>query len=153
VCSTAASMITGTDLSSRPIIAVGSEALKADVMEDLISGKKQSAFALTEPSDGIDVGRLTTRYRASGNGYELNGEEKFIARANVADMFVAVAKLEDGPSGGKGLSVFLVPRNSLGVTDSNVIPKMGWNGVPIAMITFDKVQLSSAHCLAKKVKE
>jgi alkylation response protein AidB-like acyl-CoA dehydrogenase len=150
VCSTAASMITGTDLSSRPIVAGGSDATKTEVMADLISGKKQSAFALTEPSAGSDVARLTTGYKANGNGFELNGEKKFITRANVADMFVAVARLEDGPVGGKGLSAFLVPRNSPGVTVSNIIPKMGWNGVPIAMITFDKVQLSSSALLGKE---
>jgi alkylation response protein AidB-like acyl-CoA dehydrogenase len=150
VCSTAASMITGTDLSSRPIVAGASESLKAEVMADLISGKKQSAFALTEPSAGSDVARLTTRYKVNGNGFELNGEKKFITRANVADMFVAVARLEDGPSGGKGLSAFLVPRNAPGVSVSNIIPKMGWNGVPIAMITFDKVQLPATCLLGKE---
>jgi alkylation response protein AidB-like acyl-CoA dehydrogenase len=150
VCSTAASMITGTDLSSRPIVAGGSAELKAQVMADLISGKKQSAFALTEPSAGSDVARLTTRYKTNSSGFEINGEKKFITRANVADMFVAVARLEDGPIGGKGLSAFLVPRNAPGVTVSDIIPKMGWNGVPIAIITFDKVQLTSSALLGKE---
>ncbi len=148
VCSTAASVITGTDLSSRPIVAGASDALKQSLIPDLCSGKRQSAFALTEPSAGSDVARLASSYTGSAaTGYVLSGSKKFITRADVADMFVAVARREDGPPGAKGLSAFVVPRDSAGVHVSSIIPKMGWFGVPICMVTFDKVAIPATHLL------
>jgi alkylation response protein AidB-like acyl-CoA dehydrogenase len=151
VCSTSASLITGTDLSSRPIVAGASEALKQEIIPDLASGRRQSAFALTEPGAGSDVARLSSQYMpAADGGYTLSGSKKFITRANVADMFVAVARLADGPEGARGLSAFLVPREAKGVGVSPIIPKMGWNGVPIAMVTFDNVHIPRTHLLGQE---
>ncbi len=147
VCSTAASLITGTDLSSRPIVAGGSEALKASVLPDLASGKRQAAFALTEPDAGSDVARLGTRYTRTASGYSLTGVKKFITRANVADMFVAVARLEGGPPGGRGLSAFLVPSATAGLSVSDIVPKMGWNGVPIAMVHLQSATIDEGMLL------
>ncbi len=150
VCSTAASLITGTDLSSRPIVAGGSEALKASVLPDLASGKRQSAFALTEPGAGSDVARLGTTYTRTASGYSLTGAKKFITRANVADMLVVVARLEGGPPGGRGLSAFLVPRETAGLTVSAVVPKMGWYGVPIAGVHMQQANIDEGMLLGQE---
>ena len=148
VCSTAASIITGTDLSSRPIMAGGSAALKDALLPDLASGARQSAFALTEPGAGSDVARLSCHYRDAPNGGVLiSGRKKFITRASTADVFVAVARREGGPEGAKGLSAFVVPRHAPGVVVSAHIPKLGWNGVPISMVDFDRVAVPADHRL------
>ncbi|MCB2069205.1 MAG: acyl-CoA dehydrogenase family protein, partial [Ottowia sp.] len=52
VCSTTASLITGTDLSTRAIVAGGSEQLKQEIVPRLCTGELQSAFGLTEPGAG-----------------------------------------------------------------------------------------------------
>ena len=150
VCSTAASLITGTDLSSRPIVAGGSQALKARVLPDLASGKLQSAFALTEPGAGSDVARLGTAYTRTAGGFCLTGDKKFITRANVADMLVAVARLDGGPPGGRGLSAFLVPRGTAGLEVSGIVPKMGWYGVPIASVNLRQVHVDEGMLLGKE---
>jgi alkylation response protein AidB-like acyl-CoA dehydrogenase len=151
VCSTSASLITGTDLSSRPIVAGASESLKRELIGDLASGARQSAFALTEPGAGSDVARLAARYAPSPRGgWVLDGQKKFITRANVADMFVVVARQADGPAGAKGLSAFVVPRDAKGVTVSPVIPKLGWYGVPIAMVDFKEVHVPATHLLGQE---
>jgi alkylation response protein AidB-like acyl-CoA dehydrogenase len=151
VCSTAASMITGTDLSTRPIVAGASDAIKDAWLPDLVSGKRQSAFALTEPGAGSDLARLSTHYRVLPDGqFELSGEKKLITRANVADCFVVVARRDDGPSGSKGLSAFLVPSKQAGVTVSAIVPKMGWHGVPIAGIRFDRVHVPAGALLGRE---
>ena len=150
VCTTAASIVTGTDLSSRPIVAGAAAALQSDIIPDLCSGARQCAFALTEPDAGSDVARLSSHYKHANGGYLLSGHKKFITRADVADMFVAVARLADGPQGAKGLSAFLVPRSAPGVSVSPLIPKMGWYGVPIAMVTFDNVPVAASHLLGQE---
>ncbi len=151
VCMASASLITGTDLSSRPIVAGASEALKRELIGDLASGVRQSAFALTEPGAGSDVARLAAHYAPSPQGgWVLNGQKKFITRANVADMFVVAARQEGGPAGAKGLSAFVVPRNAKGITVSPVIPKLGAYGVPIAMVTFQDVHIPQEHLLGQE---
>ena len=151
VCSTSASLITGTDLSSRPVIAGGSEALKRELVADLASGARQSAFALTEPGAGSDVARLAAHYAPSAKGgWVVNGRKKFITRANVADVFVVVARQADGAAGAKGLSAFVIPRDARGVRVSPIIPKLGWYGVPIAMVDFENVQVPQGSLLGQE---
>lgn len=151
VCTASACLITGTDLSSRPIVAGASEALKRELIADLASGARQSAFALTEPGAGSDVARLAATYAPSPEGgWVINGQKKFITRADVADMFVVVARQADGPAGAKGLSAFVVPRDAKGITVSPVVPKCGWNGVPIASVSFDQVHVPPGHLLGQE---
>jgi alkylation response protein AidB-like acyl-CoA dehydrogenase len=150
-CTTAASLVTGTDLSSRPIVAGGSAALKDALLPDLAAGRTQSAFALTEPGAGSDVARLATQFEdAPDGGVRISGEKKFITRAGTADMLVVVARRAGGPEGAKGLSAFVVPRHSPGVQVSATVPKAGWNGVPIAMVRFDQVQVPASHRLGEE---
>lgn len=147
-CSTAASIVTGTDLSSRPLMAGGSAALQAAWLPALARGERQSAFALTEPGAGSDVARLACRYTEAADGsVRLHGRKTFITRAGTADLFVVVARREGGPAGAKGLTAFAVPRSSPGITVSDSIPKLGWYGVPIAQIDFDGVAVPADHRL------
>ena len=97
------------------------------------------------------MARLGAHYApAPQGGWTLNGQKKFITRANVADMFVVVARQADGPGGGRGLSAFVVPRDTPGITVSPVIPKLGWYGVPIALVSFDDVHIAPEHLLGKE---
>lgn len=152
-CSTAASLVTGTDLSSRPIVAGASQALKALWVPRLASGQAQSAFALTEPGAGSDVARLDCRFTEAADGsLRLSGHKKFITRADTADVMVVVARREGGPPGAKGLSAFLVRLDSPGLRVSRPIPKMGWAGVPACMVEFNGVVVPADHRLGEEGK-
>ena len=150
-CSAAASMITGTDLSSRPIVEGGSKALKEAVLPWLASGDMQAAFALTEPEAGSDVARLACRWTPAADGSVLlDGAKKFITRADTADLLVVVARRADGPQGAKGLSAFVVPRPSPGLRVSRPIPKLGWHGVPACWVDFNQVPVVAGHRLGEE---
>ena len=147
-CSTAASLITGTDLSSRPIVAGGSEALKRELLPRLARGELQSALALTEPGAGSDVARLACRYDdAADGGFRLHGQKKFITRASTADVMVVVARRSGGPEGARGLSALLVRVPGPGLRVSAHIPKLGWMGVPISLVDFDGVPVRAGELL------
>ena len=151
-CSTAASLITGTDLSSRPIVAGGSAALKAELLPRLATGELQSAFALTEPGAGSDVARLACWYDDAPGaepeaGFRLHGHKKFITRASTADVMVVVARRAGGPEGARGLTAMLVRAGRPGLQISAHIPKLGWMGVPISMLRFDGVAVPRADLL------
>jgi alkylation response protein AidB-like acyl-CoA dehydrogenase len=142
VCSTAASMVTGTDLSSRAIVAGASDEFKARLLPGLCRGEKQSAFALTEPGAGSDVRGLKTMMRRVGDRYVVNGAKKFITRASTADWFVVVGRAEDDPS---VFIALLVPRDAGGLEISPEVGKLGWYGVPISSLVFRKVEVPASH--------
>ncbi len=144
VCSTAASIVTGTDLSSRAIVAGASEALKQEVVPGLCTGKLQCAFALTEPGAGSDVRSLQTLMRRTEAGYVVNGRKKFITRASTADWFAVVGRAEDDPS---NFIAVLMHRDAAGFTISPEVGKLGWFGVPISFLSFDNVHVPASHRL------
>lgn len=151
VCSTAASLVTGTDLSSRPIVGHATDSVKDLLLHDLAWGKKQAAFALTEPAAGSDVAGLLSTYEENTNGeFVISGEKKFITRADTADYFVVVARKQGSERGAKDLTGFVVDRKSPGLSVSAIIPKMGWYGVPIAMVTLKNVVVPRTHLLSQE---
>jgi alkylation response protein AidB-like acyl-CoA dehydrogenase len=144
VCSTAASIVTGTDLSSRAIVAGASDAIKQQLVPKLCSGELQSAFALTEPGAGSDVRGLQTTVRRSGDGYVVNGAKKFITRASTADWFVVVGRAEEDAT---SFIAVLMPRGAAGFDVGPEVGKLGWYGVPISSLRFDGVQVPASHRL------
>ncbi len=147
VCSTSASMITGTDLSSRAIVAGASDALKAALLPRLCTGELQAAFALTEPGAGSDVRGLQTVAERSGDGYVLTGRKKFITRASTADWFAVVGRLADAPD---RFIALLVPRDAPGFSVGPEVGKLGWFGVPISTLEFDRVVVPASHRLGQE---
>jgi alkylation response protein AidB-like acyl-CoA dehydrogenase len=152
VCSAAASLVTGADLSCRAIVAGASEAVQDRLLPALCEGRLQASFALTEPGAGSDVRNLATvavRDReASGGGYLVSGRKKFITRANVADWYVVVARCRDGEASVPATAddpfvALLIPRDAPGLTVGPVVDKLGWFGVPIAELAFDRVAVDA----------
>ena len=146
VCSTSASMITGTDLSARAVVAGASPALRAELLPRLCTGEIQTAFALTETGAGSDVRGLASRARRDGDGYILNGGKKFITRATTADWLMVIARLEDGD----GFIGLLVARDAPGVHISAEVGKLGWFGVPISTLAFTDVRVPATHRLGEE---
>ena len=144
VCSTTASMVTGTDLSSRAIVAGGTEAIKRELLPKLCTGELQSAFALTEPEAGSDVRGLATTFQREGEGYVINGRKKFITRGTTADWFVVVGR--DAQDAGNFIAA-LVPRDAPGLDISPEVGKLGWWGVPISSLEFRNVYAPATHRL------
>jgi alkylation response protein AidB-like acyl-CoA dehydrogenase len=151
VCSTAASMITGTDLSARAVVAGASDALKKSLLPPLCRGEIQTAFALTEPGAGSDVRRLASTARRDGDHYVLDGRKKFITRATSADWFMVIARLvQDAPQARDSFVGLLVPRDAPGVEVSAEVPKLGWFGVPISSLSFQGVRVPRSHRLGEE---
>jgi alkylation response protein AidB-like acyl-CoA dehydrogenase len=153
VCSAAASIVTGTDLAGRPIVAGAASELIADLVPRLADGRSQAAFALTERLAGSDVAGLATTARRDGDGWVLDGVKRYITRAPVADWFVVVARGVDTTSpspatrGAAALTAFLVPRDAPGLTVGPIQPKLGWSGVPIAEVFLRGVRVPRERML------
>lgn len=144
VCSTSASIITGTDLSSRAIVAGATDELKQQIVPKLCTGELQSAFALTEPGAGSDVRGLQTMMRRTKEGYAISGQKKFITRASTSDWFAVVGRAEENTS---TFIAVLMHRDAPGLTISPEVGKLGWFGVPISSLSFNNVHVPTGHRL------
>lgn len=145
ICSASASIITGTDLSTRAIVAGASEAVKNDLLPGLCSGRLQAAFALTEPGAGSDVRGISTRADLGGDEYVVTGRKKFITRADTADWLVVVARHGGADAAhGPNLVALLVPARAEGVHVSAPVDKLSWYGVPICDVTLTSVRVPVA---------
>jgi cyclohexanecarboxyl-CoA dehydrogenase len=105
------------------------------------------SVALTEPRGGSDAGNLALAARRDGDRYILNGEKSSISMADQADasiVFARTGKPEDGP---RGVSAFLVPMNSKGVSTSR-FNDIGSKAVGRGSIFFDDVEVPVTHRLS-----
>ncbi|WP_343501704.1 acyl-CoA dehydrogenase [Alloyangia pacifica] len=129
-----------------------SEEIKALYLPKLISGEWSGTMNLTEPQAGSDVGALTSKASANGDGtYAVTGQKIFISwgdcdfTRNVCHL--VLARLPDAPAGTKGISLFLVPKfipdasGAPGVAnDLKVVSlehKMGLHGSPTCVMSFE----------------
>lgn len=125
----------------------GSAASKAEILKGLATGDLLGAFALTEPSAGSDAAALTTSAKASGSDYVINGEKCYISSASFADVFLVFART--GAAGKDGISAFIVPKNTPGLSVGPDEKKMGCELSPIATLTFDNVKVPGSNLLGE----
>ena len=115
-----------------PVAEYGSEAQKRDWLPGLADGTLVGATGVTEPDSGSSALALATTAVEDGDGWVLDGAKTFVTNAPVADLFLVYART--GGTGFAGLSCFLVPRDSAGLTVGPAMEKMGLRTSPIAQL-------------------
>ncbi len=103
----------------------------------LASGEVTGAFALTEPEAGSDATALQTSARRDGDHYVLNGTKCFITNAPLAGLFTVMARTDPDTAGAAGISAFIVPRDTPGLTTGAPYRKMGQAGSPVSRCISD----------------
>lgn len=129
----AASLMSHT-IGAPPIARAARDDVKARVLPQILTGKKISALAITEPSAGSDVANLRTSARRTGDHYIVNGEKTFITSGVRAD-YLTVA-VRTGGEGAGGVSLLLIEGDTLGLSRSK-LKKMGWWASDTATLHFD----------------
>ena len=125
-------------LGGRAILVGGSEALKDRYLTAIASGAIVTAFALTEPETGSDAAALKTKATQQADGsWVLSGRKTYITHADIADVFIVVARSDPQSVGGKGVSVFLVPGDTEGLVRGKPEKKMGQQGTHVAELAFN----------------
>ena len=132
-------------LAAEPILLAGSEAQKQQWLPRLAQGEFAS-FALTEPGAGSDAAGIRTSAVRQGDGYVLNGSKIWISNASLASFFVVFAKT-DPAAGHKGISAFIVERDSSGLTVGEPLGKLGQRAAPTCEVFFDQVQVPLSNRL------
>ena len=127
-----------------PLVAHGSEALKARVIPPVLAGEQIAALAITEPSGGSDVARLRCRARLADGHWLINGDKTFITSGMRAD-WITLAVRTGGP-GAAGISLIAVPGDVPGLTRTP-LAKMGWWCSDTAQLHFEGVRVPADHLI------
>ncbi len=101
-----------------------------------------ASFALTEPEAGSDPSDLTTAARRDGDDWIINGTKRYITNAPVADLFLVFARSDPEATGSRGISAFLVPADTPGLTVGPKDHKMGQAGAWTADVYLDDVRVA-----------
>ncbi|MFF5786925.1 acyl-CoA dehydrogenase family protein [Streptomyces sp. NPDC012693] len=138
-------------LVAKTIASWGSEEQKRAWLPRLASGEALGCFGLTEPGTGSDAGNLATRAVRDGDDYVLDGTKMFITNGTWADVVLLFARTGDAP-GHKGVSAFLVPTDTPGLTRRPVHGKLGLRGQATAELVLDGVRVPAAALLGPEGK-
>ncbi|MEV7615611.1 acyl-CoA dehydrogenase family protein [Streptomyces sp. NPDC089799] len=139
-------------LVAKTVAAWGDEDQKRQWLPRLCSGEALGCFGLTEPGTGSDAGALTTRaVRAGGDAYVVNGSKMFITNGTWADVVLLFARTGDEP-GHRGISAFLVPADSPGLTRREIRGKLGLRGQATAELVLEDVRVPASAMLGPEGK-
>jgi len=125
-------------------LAEASDELKEMWFPGLIAGEKVIGLCLTEPDAGSDLGSLRTTAVRDGDDYILNGEKNSVSFLN-ADVFYVFARTEKGSSGYRGISAFLMPRETEGL-DFSTFRDLGCRAVPRGQLFMNDARVP-ASCM------
>ncbi|MFJ2574203.1 acyl-CoA dehydrogenase family protein [Streptomyces halstedii] len=138
-------------LVAKTIASWGDEEQKRRWLPRLTAGEAVGCFALTEPGTGSDAGNLTTRAVRDGDDYVINGSKMFITNGTWADVVLLFARTGDVP-GHRGVSAFLVPADTPGLTRRTVHGKLGLRGQATAELVLEDVRVPAATLLGPEGK-
>src|SRR3954449_6487844 len=145
-CSGIGTAIAANGLGHGPVIVAGTEEQKRTWLTPLVDDVLLTSFALTEPNAGSDVSGIKTTAVRDGDAYVLNGSKMFITNASHA-AFSSVFAVTDPAAPPRGISAFVVDRDSAGLSVSKHLDKMGQRATDTAGITFEDVRVPAANRL------
>lgn len=138
-------------LVAKSIAAWGDEEQKRRWLPGLTSGELVGCFGLTEPGTGSDAGSLTTRAVRDGEDYLLSGTKMFITNGTWADVVLLFARSTEAP-GHKGVSAFLVPTGTPGLTRRTIHGKLGLRGQATAELVLEDVRVPASAMVGAEGK-
>ncbi len=133
------------DIGLPPVWRMGSDALKARIVPQVLAGEKIAALAVTEPSGGSDVANLKTRAVRDGDHYVVNGAKTFITSGARADYYTVAVRT--GEAGFGGVSLLLIEKGTPGFTVGRKLKKMGWWASDTAELFFQDCRVPADNLL------
>ncbi|HJV17069.1 MAG TPA: acyl-CoA dehydrogenase [Bacillales bacterium] len=135
-----------TSVCTNPILYFGTEAQKQKYVPKLAAGEYLGAFCLTEANAGSDASSLKSRAVKNGDHYLLNGSKMFITNGGEADVYIVFASTNQ-KLGSKGISAFIVEKNTPGFVIGKDEKKMGLHGSKTVQLTFEDMKVPAENLL------
>lgn len=133
-----------TSVGTNPILYFGTEEQKKRFIPKLATGEHLGAFSLTEPDAGSDAASISARAVKQGDHYLLNGTKVFVTNGGEADIYITFAKTA------KGMSCFIVEKNTSGLIIGKDEQKMGLHGSRTVQLMFENMKIPSSQLLGKE---
>ncbi|HED65055.1 MAG TPA: acyl-CoA dehydrogenase [Planctomycetes bacterium] len=150
--STGVTLSVHNSLLGSPIKRFGTEEQKAKWLPKLATGELIGAYCLTEPNAGSDAAAIRTTAVRDGDDWILDGTKIFVTNGGFAGLFVVYARTNPDASNAKGISAFLVPKGTPGLTVGKKEKKLGIRGSSTTEILFDKVRVGADALLGEENK-
>ncbi|MEU3472532.1 acyl-CoA dehydrogenase [Rhodococcus sp. 05-340-1] len=125
-------------LACYPVMAFGTDRQKADKLPDMLGGAQIGAYSLSEAQAGSDAAALSCKATPTEGGYTVNGSKAWITHGGVADFYNLFARTGEGS---KGISCFLVPDGTDGLSFGRPEEKMGLHAIPTTSAHYDNVHV------------
>ena len=135
-----------TSVGTNPILYFGNEEQKQKYVPKLASGEYLGAFCLTEPSAGSDAGSMKSKATKNGEFYTINGSKVFITNGGEADVYIVFAST-DPSQGSRGVSAFIVEKDTPGLIIGKDERKMGLHGSRTVQLTFEDMKVPAENIL------
>ncbi|EGG30694.1 Acyl-CoA dehydrogenase [Aequoribacter fuscus] len=126
----------------------GTEEQKQTYLPKLCSGEHIGALAMSEPGAGSDVVSMTLRADDAGDHYVLNGNKMWITNGPDANVYVIYAKT-DPEAGSRGITAFIVERDSPGFSRAQKLDKLGMRGSNTCELVFEDCKVPKSHVLGQ----
>lgn len=141
---------TNVGIGSQGILIDGTEEQKRTYLPAIASGEMIFSFALTEPDAGSDAASLKTTAVMDGDHYVLNGTKRFITNATRAGGFTVMARTDPANKGAGGISAFIVPAATPGLTIGSPDKKMGQRGTKTCDVIFENAHVPATNIIGGK---
>jgi acyl-CoA dehydrogenase len=128
---------TTVGIGSQGIVMDGTDDQKRAWLPRLATGEVIASFALTEPGSGSDAASIHTTATGKGDQFYLNGTKRYITNAARAGMFTVMARSEPDKKGASGISAFIVPAGTPGISIGKPEKKMGQRGTIVCDVVFE----------------
>lgn len=138
-----------TTVVTNPILYFGNDRQKEKYVPKLATGEYLGSFCLTEPSAGSDAASLKTKAHMDGNSYVINGSKVFITTGGAADVFIVFASTNP-EAGSKGISAFIVDKETPGLIIGKDEKKMGLHGSSTVQLTFEDMRVPKENLLGEE---
>ena len=144
-CPTTAAFMSIHNMVAGLIDAFGSDEQRRRWLPKLCAMDLLASYCLSEPDAGSDAAALATRATRDGDNYVLKGQKQFISGAGASDLYLVMAR--SGGEGPPGISAFLVPGDTPGLSFGANERKMGWNAQPTRAVIFENARMPAAYRL------
>jgi acyl-CoA dehydrogenase len=145
------SVLVHTDMSSTHIARYGTEEQRQQYLVPMIKGEKVCAIGVSEPAAGSDVASIQTIAVRDGDSYVINGSKIFITNSVHADVFCVAAKTQKD-QGHKGISMFIVERDTPGFRLAKKLKKLGNNSSDTGELVFEDVRVPRRNLIGDEGK-
>jgi alkylation response protein AidB-like acyl-CoA dehydrogenase len=149
-CPSVSALLSIHNMCAAMIDKFGSDALKSQMLPDVVTMNTFMAYCLTEPGSGSDAAALKTKAVRTETGYALTGTKAFISAGGYADAYIVMCRT--GADGPKGISTVIVPDGAAGLSFGGLEDKMGWRSQPTRQVQFDNCEIPAGNLVGDEGK-